>query len=250
MMAGPFTRLRLIFLLLILATFLFSPAGCYFFSKGEVQPQAYLPGVKKVVVVGFDAAIAQGGGPEVVRNPLSGYTFMAEPVSPAVVESMTSLLFEKVLEQGRYELVTPGQASGVFSSILASDQNIGLEPLKLLQKVGEAFSADAVMVGYIYRWQKRIGTDYAADRPASVALDLYLVSPRDGAILWKATFDKTQAPLTDNLYDLSTFVESRGRWFTADELGRLGLQKLLAKLPAEKLKKIPEARNERGQSPN
>jgi hypothetical protein len=45
-------------------------------------------------------------------------------------------------------------------------------------------------------------------------------------------------------------VESRGRWFTADELGRLGLQKLLAKLPAEKLKEIPEARNERGQSPN
>ena len=208
--------------------------GCQLFGVKESQESVYLPGVKKVVVVGFVAALSGPGPAELVRNPLSGNSFMAEPVPRDVVQEMTNLLFEKLLEEKRYQLITPGQAIGVFSSIVSSDQNLGMDPIKVLERVGKAFSADAVLVGYIYRWENRLGTDYAVDRPASVAFDLYLVRPADGLILWKATFDKTQRSLTENLYDLSTFVKGGGRWMTADKLGRVGLQELLSKMPADK----------------
>ena len=127
------------------------------------------------------------------------------------------------------ELISPGKARGVYSRLISSDEE--LSEFEMLQQIGQAFSADAVLVGYLYRWRERVGGDHAVDRPASVAFDLSLIRSEDGAILWSEKFDKTQKSLSENLFEWDTFVRGRGRWMTAEKLAELGLEDMLSRMP-------------------
>jgi len=159
---------------------------------------------------------------------------MAEPVPQNVANRMTDILYNRVAAEKGYGLVSPDQAKLVLSSIIRSDKNVAINPIEILQEVGNTFKADAVLTGYIYRWREREGTDYAVNRPASVAFDLHLISPAEGTTLWKAKFDETQRSLLENVFDVSTFFESKGKWLTVEKLAMLGLQKMLAEMPAGK----------------
>jgi hypothetical protein len=53
----------------------------------------------------------------------------------------------------------------------------------------------------------------------------------EGVILWKARFDKTQISLSENLFDLQTFLKAKGRWMTADELAEMGLADFVETFP-------------------
>jgi hypothetical protein len=138
---------------------------------------------------------------------------------------MTYNLFQRLKKKENYNLITPNMAKGVLSSLISSKQN--LEDIEIYQKIGQAFSADNVMAGYIYRWQERDGTDYSAKRPASVAFDLYLIRTRDKSILWKGRFDKTQKSLSENILDVDFFLKSKGKWMTVSEMADLGLDSVL-----------------------
>jgi hypothetical protein len=181
--------------------------------------------IEKIVVVGFKPALSEEERPSLFRCPLCGATFMAEPVSGDVAEAMTVSLFNCLEKNQKYTLVPPGQAKGVYSTILSQDITIGIKDM--LQKTGKSFSSDAVLFGYIYRWTERVGTEYGVESPASVAFDLHLVSTDTGSILWKDSFKKTQLSLSENLLDLSTFIKSRGKWLTAKELAYIGLESMI-----------------------
>jgi len=223
---------RQLFLWLFFVPGLLLDGGCYIQKSPLFSKESLTPLIDKVVVVGFRVAIPQGKEADVVQSPLSGGILMAEPVPHYVVQKMTGILFDQLVADKRYELISPGQAKGVFSTILDSDQNLGMTPLRILQEVGKTFEADAVLAGYIYRWREREGTDYAVGHPASVAFDLQLVRPTDGAILWKVKFDKTQRSLSENVFDLATFIEGGGRWMTVEKLAMHGLQKALGEMPS------------------
>ena len=85
--------------------------------------------------------------------------------------------------------------------------------------------------GNIYRYEERIGTPLAADTPASVGFDIYMISAPEGRLLWHARFDETQSSLFENLLKLKTFVERKGKWLTAAELAEYGLNKVLERSP-------------------
>ncbi len=194
--------------------------------KEQVPPEKPpLPKIEKMVVVGFLPGMSQWDEPGMVRSPVSGAVFLAEPVAEKVVNKLTASLFERIVKEKRFELISPGQARGVYASLKLSDV-VGSE-VEVIQKIGHAFSAEAVLVGYLYRFQEREGTDFAVNRAASVAFDLYLIKPGDGAILWKGRFDKTQQHLSQNILDLDTFVKGQGRWMTAERLAEIGLEGVL-----------------------
>ena len=114
---------------------------------------------------------------------------------------------------------------------MRSDKYVDTAPLNAIREVGAHLGADAVIAGHIYRWREREGTEYAVNRAASVAFDLNLIKSGDGALLWKAKYDKTQKSLFENALDISTFVQSRGRWIKVEKLARMGLDKLFAAMP-------------------
>ena len=199
--------------------------------KGE--PVA--PRVGKMVVVGFRPAMSPWDKPDMIRSPISGAVFMAQPVAQDVVDRMTENLFSILVNDKGYDLISPNQARGVFESIVSSDQS--LEDIEIFQKIGQTFSADTVLVGYVYRWREREGTDYSVNRPASTAFDLYLIRSYDRAILWKGRFDKTQRSLSENILDMDTFIKGKGRWMTVERLAELGLNEVMSEFPPSKTEK-------------
>lgn len=217
----PYKKILISITLLMLFFF-----GCQYPERQLSKETPLVPKIKKMVVFGFRPAMFQGEEPNIIRTSLSGAVFMAEPVSQNVVDKMSTNLFKRLLEDKRYDLISPSQAKGVFLSLVTAD--LTSNDMEIFQKIGQTFSADAVLTGFVYRWRDREGTDYAVDRPASVAFDLYLIRPTDGAILWKGRFDKTQKSLSENLLDMDTFIKGGGKWMSAEKLAKLGLEGLLA----------------------
>ena len=212
-------------------------SGCSFFKGKGTAPEKEAPKPKKdiqsLVVIGFLPAQRPGDEPGMVRNQLSGSVHMSHPVSPEIVNTMTSMLFEKLSAvPHEYNLISPEQVRELFGTSLSSNPVIG--DVDQLMKVGHEFSADAVLVGYIYQWRELEGADYAARQPASVSFDLYMVESSVGAILWKGIYDKTQQSLSENILDRMTFLRAKGKWLSAEQLAKLGLEDLIAKLPKGK----------------
>jgi hypothetical protein len=90
---------------------------------------------------------------------------------------------------------------------------------------------DAVLTGVITRYDDRQGSALLVDQPASVAYEAYLISARDGEILWRARFDETQQPLLDNLLLVGRFLKGGGVWQTNDTLARIGLERVVQTFP-------------------
>ncbi len=95
----------------------------------------------------------------------------------------------------------------------------------------EAPPLDAVVTGVVTRYRNRDGNYFAADSPASVAYELYMISVRDGVLLWSASFDETQQPLLDNLVYIGRYIKGGGGWQTHDTLSRLGMERVLSTFP-------------------
>jgi len=227
-----FMMKRLFGLLMLLSLVL--SFGCTHKKAAVPEEEPIVYRINKVVVVGFQAAISRGDQSDVIRDPLSGGIYSASPVARDVIVRMNEILFENLIAEDVYELVSPGQATGVYSRLVDSDRDMGTNIIKILQEVGKTFGCDAVLAGHIYRWREREGSAIGVSRPASVAFDLHLIRPHDGAIIWRARFDKTQRSLTENLLDAGTFFESGGRWLTAEKLAVLGLEKALKDMPGPK----------------
>ena len=105
-----------------------------------------------------------------------------------------------------------------------SDRNIAV-------KAGLSLDVDAVVLGYIYRFSQRVGTRYSAEFPASVAFDIYLIDVETGRILWRGNFDETQRPLSEDLFQVGTFIKRKGGWITAKEMAHSALDKIFLTFP-------------------
>ena len=184
--------------------------------------------IKRVAVFGFRKV--QSG--EKGRSSLClipDNTHMSNIVPDYAVRNMNASLIDLLVQQKRYVLIMPQRVNRIYCDELK--KNHGVFALQVLQKVGTLLDADAVLIGYIYRWQEREGSALAAAEPASVGLDLFLIRPDNGIVVWKARFDKTQQSLTENLLDVGTFFKSKGRWLSARELAMIRLKKMVVHMP-------------------
>jgi hypothetical protein len=98
--------------------------------------------------------------------------------------------------------------------------------------LGKEVGADGVIFGRVFRFQKRVGTEYGASQAASVWFELDLVAVATGDIVWHGVFDQTQEPLTSNLFNWWMFWRAGPRWISAGELAGLGVDQLFAQMTA------------------
>ena len=211
----------------LVITTIFLNVGCHFRehpAPGQTRDDLK---VERLLVTGFLPAVPAGAERGLIRNPLSGAVFMAEPVPKEAVDFLTSILFQLLEKQERRQIITQPEAEGLLRALRDRERPMG--DLEAFQEMGKAFAADAVLTGNIYLWREREGTEYAVNRPASVAYDLYLIRTVDGAILWKGRYEKTQRSLSENLLDFETFLKGRGKWMEAKDLAEMGLVDLLEK---------------------
>ena len=146
----------------------------------------------------------------------------------------------------RTRLPSPSVLSNFFYSTMAalphwqivSDREVGeVKPLVpqgseglQARKLGDIVYADAVIFGRIIRYRERVGEDWGAKSPASVAFVLQLWDVKRGDIIWTGRFDETQRALSENLFAFGEFAQRGARWLTAEELAQEGIKKAVQQL--------------------
>lgn len=117
------------------------------------------------------------------------------------------------------------------SEVREVEQSLGPVPESArLKRIGEMVYADAVITGRILRYRDRIGDEWGAKSPASVAFTLDLVDVRRGDVVWSARFDETQKPLSENIFALGEIGQRGIRWLTAEQLMEEGVKKSIGQL--------------------
>jgi len=185
-----------------------------------------LSGIKKILILPFrDMAAVFGEGAN-GRCPVCGKVFTTGEVAKNVADILTENLFILLKDRKNIELIPSNQAQGVMSKLLAGSKKT-LQERDLQLEIGRALNADAIFVGYIYRFRERVGSKYSVDLPASVAFDIHLIRVEDGRVLWSAHLDETQQPLSDDLFQLNLFLRRKAKWITAKEMAISGLEDML-----------------------
>lgn len=150
-------------------------------------------------------------------------------VVPGANETLTRMAHELLIGRlgGKVESLDHSMAAleGV-----AKDEQVDT-PLSLARKVGRSVGCDLVLAGTVWRFRERSGGPAATFHPASVAFEIYLIDVRSGEALWVGGFDETQKSLSENIWDLGTFMDRGARWLTANELARFGLRELVNRIP-------------------
>lgn len=182
-----------------------------------------------ISILPFKNMAAVYGENQNTRCPICGKIFITGEVAENADRMLTDHLFFLLKERKDISLVPIGQARGVWAGLL-SESNRTLSERELVIKTGRALEVDAVMVGHLYRFRDRIGNQYSVDSPASVAFDIHLIRVSDGRLVWSGHFNETQRSLSENLFQLGTFLQRKARWITAQEMAISGLENIIRTL--------------------
>jgi hypothetical protein len=98
-------------------------------------------------------------------------------------------------------------------------------------QLGRQLNVDFIIVGFLFRFEERIGSPIGVERPASVAFHVHLFRLKDGIEVWQGRFDETQRPLSENLFKIGSFLRRKASWLTAEELASVGVDEMLKRLP-------------------
>lgn len=194
--------------------------------------------IEKVAVVPFASAPAGGGygirsakiDPEgrvcyEVESPVSGVTGLrsakVDPHSTALITGM----FLRGMEESGYTIVP------FDDETKESLSPQGTLPIDVVKSVGEKTGAGAVLTGVVSRYEEREGGPLGIRKPASIGFEVNLVRVTDGALLWSGRYAETQKSLVEDLGMFYTFLERKGRWLTAEELARDGVERVLKTMP-------------------
>jgi hypothetical protein len=144
---------------------------------------------------------------------------------------MTEQLMAFLNEETAFTLIPPGTGEGVRSTILT--ESVGTAERDIQIETGRRLGADAVVSGTIYRFRERVGTGYSVQTPASVAFGMHLIRVADGRLLWTGHYDKTQQPLSENLFNFSNFIKGGASWLKANDLADEGFDGVMKTFPVQ-----------------
>lgn len=150
-----------------------------------------------------------------------------EPLAPGAAEAISAELYSQVAIAGGWDSIPAQDVTDAMQKMPPTTiANLDESALKL----GHDVSADGVIYGTVERYKERVGMDYSAASPASVAFSLKFVELKGKQIVWTAKFAKSQAALSQNLFDLANFVQRSGRWVRAHEIALEGVKEAVADL--------------------
>jgi hypothetical protein len=195
-------------------------------SSGPEPRQFRIPeDIDRVLVVDF-RDMNEGNSDRIsVRCPLSGRVFVAGPVSPEAPEILSEHLRRLLSGDREFKFISARTLWDIQSGLLEGGREISERIL--LTETGKSLGADAVIAGHIYRYEDLVGGGYSAEMPASVAFDVHLVRVSDGRVLWSGQFDETQKALTDDLFQADLFFKRKGKWVTAAQMAKEGLERIM-----------------------
>jgi len=146
--------------------------------------------------------------------------------------TLAQLLQQKMDALGTFRILPLEKLEDAFSR--ADKGQFELRPTRSAIQLAKELNVDFIFVGYLFRFEERIGSRIGVEKPASVGFDVHLLRVRDGKKVWDGKFDETQQALSENLLKLGSFVRRKASWLTAEELSSDGMDEILKRLPSPK----------------
>ncbi len=164
--------------------------------------------------------------------PVCRTVFQRGEILPGAQNTLTRLLYQKIEVKGIFKILPLEKVEEALSH---REKRIFEErPKSSSVELGRELGSDFVSIGFVFRFQERIGSSVGVERPASVGFDLHLFRLKDGAEVWRGRMDETQRPLSENLFKIGPFFRRKAHWLTAEELASVGMDEALRRLPGAK----------------
>lgn len=188
------------------------------------------PPIKKIAVMPF--LIPLGNSSDSYLGQEMGLVREGK-IEENAAEKMTNFVEDVLKEFGCFEIVTWEEIVNIYQQ---EQRDLSLywetkDIKNLIKNIGAKTGADTVLVGYVTKYADRHGTAYSVSRPASVSFALFLISTKDGAIIWRASYRETQTSLSENLFNIKLFFKRGLKWLTADELAKWGVAETMKNFP-------------------
>lgn len=164
--------------------------------------------------------------------PICKRVYSRGEILPGSQNTLTRLLQQKMEAIGTFKVHPIEKMEEVLSHWDKKQFEEKLVPSSI--QLGKELNVDFIIIGFLFRFEERIGSPIGVERPASVAFDLHLYRLKDGKIVWEGRFDETQRPLSENLFKIGSFFRRKASWLTAGELASVGMDEMLKLLPGPK----------------
>jgi hypothetical protein len=186
---------------------------------------------KRVAVLPFQMVAPDPGDGGAASSPLTGSVFFTGSTKPAAgaQAALDNALMDIIAHRAVFKIIPPSQVGPVFQRLRR--RNLGQSMMDSVTATGRLFKADAVLVGFIYRFSALVGNSMSAEKPASAAFDLALVRISDKTVVWKNSFDQTQRPLSEDILDAGRWMRHGIRWYKVGQFARIGLEQLMQGFP-------------------
>ena len=161
--------------------------------------------------------------------PICGGVYGRGNLAPGARDTMTRLLQQKMDPSGAFRVIPSERVEEVLSKV--EKASLKEKPAQAALGIGKELGADFVMIGFVFRFEERVGSTMGVEKPASVGFDIHLLRLRDGKVVWTGKFDETQRPLSEDMRKIGSFLRRGAIWVTAQELASDGMSEMLKKLP-------------------
>ncbi len=142
-------------------------------------------------------------------------------------EALTANIYSRLPLVGGWDVVPEDDVENAMRQLPpTTSRNLQQNALAL----GRLVSADAVLYGELHNYRERVGYEYAAQQPASVAFNLNLIDLHTKQVVWSAKFAREQKALSQNFFNIFNFVQNKGRWVKAEDIASEGVQGAVADL--------------------
>lgn len=185
--------------------------------------------IRSAAVVPFFVKTPSEGARRFVEDPISGRLFVAGEIVPNARRELTELIYQKLAGFPQLQLVPLREVERAMKQ-----KAFSRDPIPSAREMGEAFEIDGVVLGWVFRYEERIGSAIAVERPASVSFSIHLFGVKEDRILWRGVFQETQQPLSENILKFTAFLRTRGRWLRAKGLASVGMDEVLVSFPASR----------------
>ncbi|MBM4340842.1 MAG: hypothetical protein FJ110_15030 [Deltaproteobacteria bacterium] len=161
--------------------------------------------------------------------PVCRTMFQKGDVFPSAQNTLTRLLYQRMEAKGIFKILPLEKVEEAHAQ---REKRIFEERPKTSSiELGRELGSDFISIGFVFRFEERIGSSVGVERPASIGFDIHLFRLKDGAEVWKGKMDETQRPLSENLFKIGSFFRRKAHWLTAEELAGVGLDEALRRLP-------------------
>jgi hypothetical protein len=161
--------------------------------------------------------------------PVCRTVFQRGEILPGAQNTLTRLLYQKMEAKGIFKILP---LEKVEEGVSHRERRVFEEkPKSSSIELGKELGVDFVSIGFVFRFEERIGSSVGVERPASVGFDIHLIRLKDGVEVWRGRMDETQRPLSENLFKIGSFFRRKAQWLTAEELAGVGMEEALRRLP-------------------